>query len=102
MAKKEAPEVIEVQRKPEKFEALLWDGSNTNAVLKFLPNSTFVPEVNYLDPAQREVHTPKHIWPDGAGVQSLQVGDYAILPEIGKAFALTPEQFAQAFEPVVK
>ena len=85
--------IIKVRRVPEAFEALQWVEGNTEEVLAFLPTASYVGEVRYKD-----VHKPEHIWPDGAGKQSLQVGDWAIKPENSSPFALTPDQFALAFE----
>lgn len=101
-AKKDAPEVVQVERAPEKFEALRWDGSNTNAVLRFLPEASFVQEIRYTDPAQNEVVKPKHIWAAGAGEKAAFVGDWLIKPETSAPFALTDEEYNAMFVEVAK
>lgn len=94
-------EVIEVQRVPEKFEALRWFGDNTEAVMEFVPGSEYVQEIQYTHPIKGDVLIPEHIWVGGgAQIKSLQVGDWVIKPETSRAFPLIDEEYNQMFEEV--
>lgn len=99
-----SPEVVRVEPIPVDitFESLVWDGSNTVKVLKFLGEEwRLVPEVTARDVSGRTWDVPKHL-EHRDGYQRAFVGDVLLKDSNGATFAQTPDQFKELYREVKK
>ena len=100
----ETPEIIEVEPKvvTETFESLVWDGSNTVKVMKFLGDDwSLVKEAEHSDVSGRTWTVPKHLV-HGLQAQRAFVGDILMKSSGGDTWTLTVSQFEEAYKEVGK